>query len=82
MIIGECPYDDCGESLMIPIYDSPPQWERHECEHCHGVIWTRYSRVDPYSLTEVDFLLKHHVDHTAKVIYDLDKIEREYGGPW
>lgn len=68
MIIGECPYDGCIGRIWIPICDNPPQFERHECEECERVIWTRHSRIDPWSTTEADFLNEYDVDRDTKRI--------------
>lgn len=67
MIIGTCPYD-CGEPMVLPICDEPVQFERHECEGCGGVIWTRHSRLDPWSMKEADFLSEYDVNQDTKVI--------------
>lgn len=68
MILGSCPYDDCDGPLMIPICDNPPQFEKHECEECGRVIWTRHSRIDPWSMTEAEFLAAYDVDEIAHTI--------------
>lgn len=69
MIMGECAYDDCDHPLMLPISDPPGvRFERHDCEGCGRPMWTRHSRIDPWSMTEADFLASYKVDHEAKTI--------------
>lgn len=65
MIFGVCPHDGCAEPLALPIASG---YERHLCGGCGGAIWTRHSRIDPWSMTEADFLATHEVDSVAKTI--------------
>lgn len=65
MIIGECPYPDCDECFMLPIASGFEKWT---CEQCHRVIWTRHSRLDPWSMTEADFHATYIVDDTTKQV--------------
>jgi hypothetical protein len=68
MILGDCPYD-CGEPMLLPIAGYGDQFERHECEGCGRVIWTHHSRIDPWSMTEADFLAAYDVDaETGQVL--------------
>lgn len=67
MIIGTCPYSDCDEPFLLPIADRVG-YQRWTCEHCQRVIWTRHSRVAPYSMTEEDFLATYDVDEATKAI--------------
>ena len=54
---------------MIPISEPPAvRFERHNCNECGRVIWTRHSRLDPWSMTEADFLSEYEVDDEAKTI--------------
>ncbi|KKK47937.1 hypothetical protein LCGC14_3150140 [marine sediment metagenome] len=66
MIFGGCPYDGCDAPFGIPIQCT--QFERHECETCGLVIWTKHSRINPWSMTEADFLEAYDVDPLAKTI--------------
>ena len=68
MIFGDCPYDDCRGPMSIPIVERVPSFERHRCTTCGRVIWTRHSRIDPWSMTEDKFLAGHVVDQTRKTI--------------
>jgi hypothetical protein len=60
--MGDCPYEGCAGYVWLPIAENAPGYERHVCEECGGVIWTRHSRVDPWSMTEADFLAAYQVD--------------------
>ncbi len=56
MISGTCPYEGCGGMVWLPIADLPlPRYQKHDCEECGRVIWTKHSRLDPESWTEADF---------------------------
>lgn len=68
MIFGTCPYEDCDGSLWLPAEPEGVKYERHECETCHRVIWTRYSRLDPWSMTEAEFLAAYEVDEATRTI--------------
>ena len=47
-MMGECPYDDCGEIQWRELPDVPlPAMGNDTCEGCGRVCWVRYSRVDP-----------------------------------
>jgi len=67
MIIGSCPYEECDAPLFMPIADSLG-FQRHACEQCGGVIWTLHSRIDPWSMTEAEFLVEYDVDDERKTI--------------
>lgn len=67
MIIGSCPYDDCNEPLMLGLPDMQlPAFSRHECDGCHRLIWTKFSRVDPQSWTEDGFLEEYEIDEETR----------------
>ena len=68
MILGSCPYEDCDEPLMLPIADVCPAFQKHTCEGCKRVIWTKHSRIDPESYTEEGFTEVYEVDETTKKI--------------
>ena len=73
MIIGGCPYDDCGGLLFLPLCDAPPLIEKHICEHCERTVWTLHSRIDPQSWTNECFLGRFRVDAKTKTITERDK---------
>lgn len=68
MIIGKCPYDDCDEMLWILIADKLPCFEQHWCEKCGRVIWTYHSRIDPFSLTNDEFVHEYKIIENEKRI--------------
>lgn len=68
MIIGDCPYEGCVGRVWLPICDKPPAFERHLCDECGGAIWTYHSRLDPWSMTETDFLNAYEVNRDTKTV--------------
>ena len=70
MIIGECPYNNCNEPLMIGVEDGAqlPAFYPHYCEGCKRKIWTKMTRIDPASWTEEDFLRDFNVNEETKNI--------------
>jgi hypothetical protein len=70
MIVGSCVYDGCDEPLMLEAPEGIqfPAFYRHECEGCHRVMWTKFSRVDPCSWTEEGFLEGYTVDEATHKI--------------
>ena len=55
MIIGDCPYPDCGGDHWIPIADPAGQFERCTCEHCGRQYWLYHSRLIPEAFTLDEF---------------------------
>jgi hypothetical protein len=69
MIIGSCAYEGCDEPLMINIPDIPmPAFFQHDCEGCGMTMWTKFSRVDPESYTEENFIKEYTIDEKTKQI--------------
>ena len=69
MIIGTCPYEGCEGRVWEAIADLPlPKYQKHTCEECKRVIWTKHSRIDPCSWTEENFLKEYRVNKKTKVI--------------
>lgn len=69
MIIGTCPYDGCNGSVWLPIADLPlPRYEKHVCDECKRVIWTKHSRWDPCLWTDEGFHETFIVDEKTKKI--------------
>jgi len=69
MIIGSCPYKGCNESFMLDHGDAPlPAYNRHKCEGCKKFIWTKFSRINPCSWTEKNFLKEYKVDKKTNQI--------------
>lgn len=56
MISGSCPYKGCEGRVWEAIADLPlPKYQKHKCEECKRIIWTKHSRVDPCSWTSQGF---------------------------
>ena len=68
MIFGECPYNDCNQSMMNHITNSLPTFQKLTCEKCGRVIWLYHSRIEPIAYTEEDFLEKYDLDEETKSI--------------
>jgi hypothetical protein len=66
--MGDCPYPDCDGAMFIPIAGRPPAFQRHECETCGRPIWTRHSRIDPWSMTESEFFVKYEIDDVKRTV--------------
>ena len=70
-VIGECPYDNCDESLWIAFDEENlelPMFYRDDCEECKREIWTKLSRVSPESYTQEDFYEKFEINEETKLI--------------
>jgi hypothetical protein len=65
MIIGSCPYEGCDGAIWLPVADPPPRIQKHDCEKCGRVIWTRHSRIDPWSMTDENFRREYVVDEAT-----------------
>lgn len=61
-------YPCCDGPLLIPMPDQTPAFRPETCPHCGAKVWHHLSRVDPWSMTEADFLTKYEVNETAKSI--------------
>jgi len=69
MIIGTCPYEGCEGRVWEAIADLPlPKYQKHICEECKRVIWTKHSRIDPCSWTEENFLKEYRVNKKTRII--------------
>lgn len=90
MIIGNCPYEDCGEPLMHEIPDGLklPNCQPVNCEKCERRIWYKISRLFPEAWTEAAFLEKFEVDEKAKTVREkhpnlaLEKMFSQFSGPF
>ena len=71
MMIGE--YPCCGAPLMIPMPDETPAYGPDICTNCGAKVWHLFSRIDPQSWTEEDFLREHEVDENARTVRDAAK---------
>ena len=60
MMIGS--YPCCDGELWIPMPDRTPSYSPGVCPHCGAKVWHRFSRLDPMTYTEEDFLRRFTVD--------------------
>lgn len=68
-VLGSCPYDECSGALFLGEPDAPfPVFQKHECNECGNVIWTKFSRINPCSWTEEGFKKEFEVDEKSKSI--------------
>jgi hypothetical protein len=68
MIIGDCPYENCDNTHMIPIADNCPKFAMYTCEACGRAYWLLHSRIDPQAFTHEEFHSKYEVDETSRQI--------------
>lgn len=67
--IGDCPHENCGESVwrVLPDVDLPA-FSRETCPKCLQEVWMLYSRVDPQCFTPEQFRQRYSVDEGTKRI--------------
>lgn len=63
MMVGE--YPCCDGPLFLAMPDRTPAYAEEACPHCGATVWHRFSRVDPQSFTESEFLSRFSVDREA-----------------
>lgn len=69
MIVGDCPYEDCGETQMRCLPDvALPVIGKDTCEHCGQTCFIIFSRADPQVWTVEAFLVEYDVDDNARTI--------------
>lgn len=68
MIIGDCPYEECGVPHMVPIAPKCPAFSKETCEGCGREYWILHSRILPEALTLEAFAMKYTVDEGTKQI--------------
>ena len=66
MMIGS--YPCCDGNLWIPMPDKTPAYAAEDCPHCGAKVWHLFSRVNPTTWTEADFLAEHDINHETKII--------------
>lgn len=66
MMIGT--YPCCDGHLWMAMPDRTPAYLPEACPHCGARVWHRFSRVEPMSWTEADFLAEHEVDEETRQI--------------
>lgn len=67
VMVGTSPC--CGAPLLIALPPGPlPRFARDVCDSCGARLWHRFSRVNPETWTEEQFLVAFEVDDGAKTI--------------
>jgi hypothetical protein len=61
-------YPCCGAALAIALPEKTPAYMPESCPSCGAKVWHRFSRIEPQSWTEADFLAEFEVDDAAKTI--------------
>lgn len=72
MILGS--YPCCEGPLALDVPDMTPAFSKERCPHCGAVVWHKFSRVDPCSWTEADFLSEYVVDDATHQIEPRHKL--------
>lgn len=70
MILGSYPCCDGDLAFALPEGDLP-KYGKEACPHCGATVWHRFSRLDPESFTEEQFLERYRVDEGAGTVTDL-----------
>ena len=66
MMIGS--YPCCDAALMIEMPERTPTYWRELCPACGAAVWHLFSRVEPQSWTEAEFLKEHEVIEATKQV--------------
>jgi hypothetical protein len=66
MMVGE--YPCCGAPLCIELPEETPAYAPEDCPACGAKVWHRFSRVNPMSWKEDDFLAEYIVDGFSRTI--------------
>lgn len=69
MIFGE--YPCCGGALTLGLPKGKhklPAYAKEECPHCGAIVWHKFSRWDPMSWTEEDFLAEFDIDEKTGMV--------------
>jgi len=53
---------------MIAMPEKTPAYLPEVCPECGAKVWHRFSRIDPMSWTEADFLKEHEVNEETHVV--------------
>lgn len=69
MMIGSYPCCDGRLLISMPEEDIRlPAYAPDICEHCGERVWHRFSRVNPTTWTEAEFLEEYDVDKATNII--------------
>lgn len=66
MIVGK--YPCCGGEVWIGMPSNAPGFAPEDCPHCGAHVWHYFSRLEPKTWMEADFLAAHDVDEKTKTI--------------
>lgn len=61
-------YPCCDGPLLLAMPDRTPAYAEEECPHCGARVWHRFSRIDPMSFTESEFLARFAVDREVGTV--------------
>ncbi len=66
MIMGE--YPCCNGDLCLSMPERTPTAAPEACPHCGARVWHVFSRLEPVSYTEADFLTRYQINEETKAI--------------
>lgn len=66
MIFGN--YPCCDGELTLSMPDQTPTFAKENCPHCGELVWHKFSRIEPQSFTEAQFLDEYEVDDESMSI--------------
>lgn len=66
MIFGN--YPCCNGELCLSMPEKTPTSAPENCPHCGKRVWHIFSRLEPMSYTEKDFLKSYEVDEITKAV--------------
>lgn len=61
-------YPCCGGDLCLSLPDNAPGFAPEDCPHCGARVWHWFSRLNPESWTEADFLERYEVDPAERTV--------------
>lgn len=70
MIFGE--YPCCGGPLCLGVPERTPAYAPEDCPHCGAKVWHVFSRVDPETYLEAEFLAKYEINEATHVVRERD----------
>lgn len=66
MIFGS--YPCCDGSLTLSMPERTPAFAPEDCPHCGAKVWHVFSRLEPCTYTEEEFLKLYEIDHEQRKI--------------
>ena len=73
MMMGS--YPCCNKPLFIPMPEKTPAYDLEECD-CGKKVWHVFSKIEPMSYLEKDFLEKYDVDFENKIVNKKVKVKQ------